>query len=132
VAILRRDGFASMRPNVGMTSGELVTRPIRFDGRYLFVNAALGKGLLRVEVTDESGKVLPGYSAADCEPVAGDGVKMSVRWKRSGDLSAFVGKVVRFRFVIENCAVNEGDFYAFWVSPSLAGESRGYVGGMVK
>ena len=132
VAFLRRDGFASMRPDVGRTDGELVTRPLRFGGRHLFVNAALGKGTLRAEMTDEDGCVLPGRSAADCEPITGDGVKVRVRWKTSDDLSPLAGKTIRFRFVLSGTELNGGDLYAFWVSPSTNGESRGYAGGMVR
>ncbi|MBQ6533579.1 MAG: hypothetical protein IJI37_00260, partial [Opitutales bacterium] len=37
VAFLRRDGFASM--NGGAGAGELATRPVKFSGKYFFVNA---------------------------------------------------------------------------------------------
>lgn len=132
VAILRRDGFASLRPAVGKTQGAVLTRPVRFSGRHLFVNAALGRGTLRAEVTDEGGAVIPGYSETDCEPVTGDGVKVRVRWKSADDLCPLVGKTIRFRFVLSDTELDGGDFYAFWVSPTLKGESRGYVGGMIR
>ncbi|HSW47189.1 MAG TPA: hypothetical protein VLM89_16620, partial [Phycisphaerae bacterium] len=37
LAVLRRDGFASM--DAGETPGTLTTRPLTFNGKYLFVNA---------------------------------------------------------------------------------------------
>ena len=63
VAILRRDGFASMTTDA---QGELVTRPVVFTGSRLFVNADARFGTLAVEVLDENGKPYAGYSADDC------------------------------------------------------------------
>jgi hypothetical protein len=37
--------------------------------------------MLRVELLDGDGRVLPGYAAADCEPVSGDHHARAVRWK---------------------------------------------------
>lgn len=128
VATLRRDGFVSLRPAVGTTRGELVTRPVKFTGCHLFVNAALPKGMLRAEIVDLVGKPLPGYELANSVAFTGDSVKTRMTWRGTTDLSPLVGQTVRFRFVLEGCALNEGDFYAFWVSPTLRGESLGYLG----
>jgi hypothetical protein len=49
--ILRRDGFASMQDIDG---GYLITRKIKFNGNYLFVNADAGKGKVVVEILDEN------------------------------------------------------------------------------
>ena len=68
LATLRRDGFASMdwlpggvgviRGRVtGAAAGVLTTRPVRFTGEHLFVNADLQHGELRVEVLDRDGHV---------------------------------------------------------------------------
>ena len=124
VAILRRDGFASMRPAVERKSGEFTTVPVRFSGRYMFVNADMSKGRLKVEVLDEKGLAVPGFAAEDCIPVKLDSTKVQVRWKGEKDLGCVAGRIVRFRFVVEG-----GDLYSFWVSPSPKGESGGYLGG---
>lgn len=128
VAMLRRDGFASFRTGLGLTAGELVTRPVVFSGRHLFVNADLGAGTLRAEVLDADGSVVPGYAAADSTVVTGDTVKASVRWRQAADLGPLAGMPVRFRFVLTAEKVNVGDFYSFWVSASPRGESKGYLG----
>jgi hypothetical protein len=39
------------------------------------------------------------------------------------DLSPLAGRPVRFRFSLQR-----GALYAFWVSPSASGASRGFVG----
>jgi hypothetical protein len=129
VAMLRRDGFASLRAKVGMKEGEIVTRRLRFSGSRLFVNANVKGGELLAEVLDEDCRAIPGYTAAESVPFSGDSVKTQMVWKTTKDLSSLAGRSVRFRFIVKGAEVNEGDFYSFWVSPSERGESRGYLGG---
>jgi len=118
-ATLRRDGFAGM---VADGRGEIVTKPVVFSGKHLFVNAECRFGSVAAEVVGEDGKVVPGFSRDDCAAFSrGDSTKTELRF-RGGDLSALAGKPVRFRFLI-HC----GTLYSFWVSPSGRGESRGYV-----
>ena len=52
LAFLRRDGFASMDSRG--KEGVLRTRPLRFSGKYLFVNVRCPQGQLRAEVLDAS------------------------------------------------------------------------------
>ena len=131
LAMLRRDGFASMdwlaggssviRGRVtGAAGGVLTTRPVRFTGKHLFVNADLQQGELRVEVLDRAGVVITPFTAAGCVPATGNGTKMAVRWS-GADLANLAGREVRFRFTM-----SKGRLYAFWVSPRPSGESRGY------
>jgi len=120
LAVVRRDGFASM--DAGAREGTLITRPVRFKGKYLFVNVAAETGELRVEVLDKAGRVMPGLSRDDCVAVRVDKTLVRVRWKGVGDLSKLAGRPVRFRFYL-----TKGRLYAFWVSPDLSGASYGYV-----
>src|SRR5262245_39450057 len=69
LATLRRDGFASVTdrwpprtPRAASHAPGLITRPLRFSGEHLFVNANV-EGELRVEVLDEGGRAIEGYSA---------------------------------------------------------------------
>jgi hypothetical protein len=131
LATLRRDGFVSMtdgdeggrvsRTGAALPRGTLVTRPVTFSGRFLFVNAHV-RGDLRVEILDREGRVMAPYTAARCVPVLGDGTKMLVSWEGVPDVSAVAGRAVRFRF-----SLRQGDLYAFWVSPTASGVSRGFV-----
>ncbi|TDF98805.1 glycosyl hydrolase family 32 [Paenibacillus piri] len=120
LAVLRRDGFASMDAPQG--GGELMTRLIRFDGSYLFVNANTKDGELRVELLDESGHAVDGYTMEDCIPVRADQTLAQVQWVGRNDLSDWVGKPVKLRFLL-----TEGELYSFWVSPDAFGASRGFV-----
>jgi hypothetical protein len=122
LAFLRRDGFASM--NAGPEGGTLTTRPVRFGGKYLFVNVVNPSGNLRVEITDEQGNSIVPFSLDNCIPLAADATRHAVRWKDADDLSKLAGKVVRFRFHLA-----DGKLYAFWVSPDRSGASYGYVAG---
>ena len=121
VAFLRRDGFASMDAS---TEGTLTTRPLVFQGRYLFVNADTHGGELRVEVLDREGNVLAPLSAANCLPSRTDSTKQLVQWVGAEDLSALANKPVRFRFQL-----NHGSLFSFWVSGNKSGGSSGFVAG---
>ena len=120
LATLRRDGFASMEGD--RDGGSITTRPLRFSGKYLFVNANCPAGSLRVEVLDEQENVLGPFSLEQCEPVAADSTLQAVRWRTGDDLSAFAGRVVRLRFSVRN-----GSLYSFWISREKTGASHGYV-----
>jgi len=120
LALLRRDGFASM--DAGDAEETLTTRPVRFRGKHLFVNVDAAGGELRVEVLDREGKVTAPFTRANCVAVRADKMLHEVQWKRVRDLSALAGNPVKFRFHLRR-----GWLYAFWVSPSKAGASHGYV-----
>lgn len=129
LATLRRDGFASVTDTwppglarlVAQNRSRLTTRPLRFSGRHLFVNAAVDGGV-RVEVLDAAGRVIEPYSLDRAVPLTGDGTRMAVQWKGKASLEELAGEVVRFRFTLSRARL-----YAFWVSASPAGRSRGYV-----
>lgn len=120
MAVMRRDGFVSLHADE--TGGEVLTRPVRFSGKHLFVNAACKRGSLLAEVLDTDGNVIDGYSMGRCEPMKIDSTISPIRWKGKKDLQGLQGKDVRFRFKVYN-----GDLYSFWVSPSMQGESNGYT-----
>ena len=120
LATLRRDGFASM--SVAHLDGTLTTRPVRFSGRYLFVNVDSHAGELTVEALDKKGRVIAPFSEENCAPIRSDKTMQRVTWRGVKDLSALAGKPVKFRFQLKN-----GDLYSFWVSPEASGASHGCV-----
>ena len=120
LATLRRDGFVSMHTD---TEGVLVTEKIKFDGNHFFVNAQAKD--LQVEIMDENGNVITGFSREDCKEMNDlNSTKQLVTWKSGKKLAALSGKIVKVKFYV-TC----GDLYAFWISPWDTGESRGYTGG---
>ena len=121
LATLRRDGFVSMH---GDKDGYLLTEKVRFDGKHLFINADV-KGSLAVEILDENGKPLEGFTRKDCVPMKKtDKTKLLVTWKKHQNIASLIGKAVRLKFYLDNA-----DIYAFWISPWQTGESRGYTSG---
>ncbi len=123
VAFLRRDGFASM--NAYGEKSVLLTRPIKFSGSNLFVNADVKKGSLKVQIEDLNGNAIAPFTFENCNAFKGDSTIAHLSWKNADVVSACAGKVVRFRFMIEG----EGKFYSFWVSRDNTGRSDGYVAG---
>lgn len=126
LAKLRRDGFVSMKAGKE-EEGTLKTEPISFDGKYLFVNADVPgkKSQLLVEVLDEKGNPIEGFTKADCLGLKKtDSTKAMMTWKNNKDLSSLAGKPVRLKFYLK-----DGDLYSFWISPWASGESRGYTAG---
>jgi hypothetical protein len=120
LAILRRDGFASM--DAGADEGTLTTRPLRFSGEHLFVNVAAADGELRVEILGDNGEVIRPFGCDACTPVRVDKTLARITWRGATDLAGVAGRPVRFRFHLRS-----GRLYSFWVSPDESGASHGYV-----
>ena len=103
---LRLDGFVSI--HAGWKGGELITKPIKFDGNRLELNfATSAAGDIRIEIQDDQGKPIPGFSLDDCSEVFGDAINRVVEWKNGADVSSLANKTVRLRFVLK-----DADLYA--------------------
>ena len=105
---LRLDGFVSA--SAPLKGGDLLTKPFTFNGKELKLNfSSSAAGGIKVEIRDEKGKAIPGYSAADNDEVFGDAIERPVYWKDKGsDVSALAGKTVRLHFTLR-----DADLYAF-------------------
>lgn len=121
LATLRRDGFVSMQ--AGKKEGYLLTEKLSFDGFYFFVNANV-KGKLLVELVDEKGTPIVGFTKEECIAMKADSCKYLISWKKKKDLSALAGQNIQVKFYL-----TDGELYAFWISPWETGESRGYTAG---
>jgi len=98
---LRIDGFVSV--NASMAGGELVTKPLIFSGTKLVLNfSSSASGGIQVEIEDETGKPIPGFSLDECPPIFGDTLERTVSWQSGSDLSGLVGKSVRLRFLLKD------------------------------
>ncbi len=103
---LRLDGFASV--NAPYEGGELRTKPFRFSGDRLELNLSTSAvGGIRVEIQNEAGKALEGFTAADCLEAFGNEIGRLVRWKNGPNLASLAGKTVRLRLAMKDC-----DLYA--------------------
>jgi hypothetical protein len=108
---LRLDGFVSLYAS--MKGGELVTRPIRFQGDQLELNfATSAAGSVQVEIQDLDGKALPGFTLEECPPHFGDTIARTVSWKQGPAVESLANRPVRLRFVVRDAHV-----YAFRFVP---------------
>lgn len=108
---LRIDGFVSA--NVQYVGGELVTKPLTFDGKELVINYSTSAvGSIRVEIQDKDGKPISGFAMDDCPEIYGDEIEKVVKWKAGSDLSSLKGKAIRLRF-----ALKDADLYSIRFRP---------------
>ncbi|MBQ42554.1 MAG: hypothetical protein CME15_08855 [Gemmatimonadetes bacterium] len=83
-------------------SGRFSTYPLLFSGRKLVLNlATLRAGVVRIEVTDPSGRVLPGRSWAEADPIVADAGDHTVTWRGEADIGHEDGQAVIFRFQLK-------------------------------
>lgn len=105
--VLRTDGFASVHANAA--TGELVTRPLTFEGDQLEVNVSTSAaGSLKVELQNTDGSPLPGFTLEDCDVIYGDENDRQITWQGNSPLDQLAGQPVRIRFVLQEC-----DLYSF-------------------
>ena len=105
----RLDGFASL--DAGDLPGTATTLPLVFQGDRLVLNLE-AKGGVKVAITDEKGRALPGYGFEDCDSVTGDFVEKIVTWKGSPDIGALAGRSVRLEFQMQDAKLYAFEFAA--------------------
>ena len=105
---IRTDGFVSVEgPYAG--GGEFTTKPIKFTGKKLEMNyGTSGGGSVLIELLDEVGKAVAGFSLDDCPPIFGDKIEAVVRWKSGDDVSSLARKRIRIRV-----RLRDAHLYAF-------------------
>lgn len=96
-AVMRLDGFVSA--DFDYVGGTLLTPPLRFAGSRLELNLDTGAGGVgRVEVLDESGDPIPGFTLPEADQLNGNNVRTLASWRGQSDLSALAGRTVRLHF----------------------------------
>ncbi|HUG69771.1 MAG TPA: hypothetical protein VMM76_18610 [Pirellulaceae bacterium] len=95
--------------NASRQGGELITRPLRFDGSRLLLNfATSAAGSVRVELQDTQGRPIPGFALDDCPEHFGDTVERAVTWNSGSDVGRLAGQPIRVRFVL-----HDADLYSW-------------------
>ncbi|MBM3737603.1 MAG: hypothetical protein FJW39_17620 [Acidobacteria bacterium] len=101
LAILRQDGFASMRASAA--GGWLLTRRETVPEPRIRINAAVRPGgSVRAEVVDLRGNVIPGFEADQSEPFTGDETVHVLRWKTARFPGARRNEVKKIRFLLRD------------------------------
>jgi hypothetical protein len=101
---LRLDGLASLHAGYG--GGELVTKPLTFDGSKLELNfSTSAPGGVRVELQDAAGRTLPGFALEDAQEMIGDEIERACAWRGGESVAALRGQPVRLRFALKDADV---------------------------
>src|SRR5512133_862879 len=92
LAILPLDRFAGVRP-VALSSQPTLKQPLKNVGQVtlkpldlrqyagLTLNADASAGTIRVELLDDQGRRVPGFSVGDAVAITGDSLRHPVAWK---------------------------------------------------
>lgn len=98
---LRQDGFVALHAR--RMPGEMITKPLVFRGTKLELNfATSAAGHVRVELQQENGRPLPGFTLADCDELFGDSLQRHVTWKGKADVSSLAGQPIRMCIVMSD------------------------------
>jgi len=104
---IRQDGFVSA--HAPMSGGELVTKPLTFEGSRLEMNlSTAAAGGAQVELQDRAGRPIDGYSLGECPEIYTDSIQHTVKWKSGADVSQLAGRPVRLRL-----ALSDADVFSF-------------------
>ncbi len=110
-AILRLDGFVAATADYA--GGIFLTPAMRFEGKRLALNLDTGAGgYAKVEILEESGKPIPGFTFQEADERNGNSVSMPVTWKGNPDIAALSGKAVRLHVRMRSARL-----YAFQFLP---------------
>lgn len=107
LAKLPLDRFICHR--AGDTTGTITTKPFSLRGDILEVNVDAGSGWLQVELLDEMGLGIPGFSGLGAKKYeAIDELRLRTEWQKGRSLNDLQGKTIKLRFKINNAKL-----YAF-------------------
>jgi hypothetical protein len=104
VAFLRKDGFVSLERDGNADEVVVVTRPIRFRGSRLFVNADAANGSISVELCAPDGAPLSGFERDKVKPLTTDSVRHELQWAQRADVSPLEGRAVVLKFYLSGGA----------------------------
>ncbi len=109
LAKLRRDGFASL--DAGDLPGQVITRPLTFPGKALYVNADVGAGgWVKAAVLSRDSDPIADYALDDAVPLTGNTTTGRMTWKSREEVPNPRDDHLRIRFQLKNAKL-----YSFWI-----------------
>ena len=97
---LRRDGFVYLEPAGG--TGELITRPLVWEGGELQLNVGVPRGQALVQIMDRDGRPIEGYRYEDSLPFTGDSLDWTPRWLQDRKLDTLRDRILRIGVRLSN------------------------------
>lgn len=109
LAVQRLDGFRSADSAYG--GGWLTTTPMTLSGNRLEVNIdCRAVGSARVEIRDDQGHPIKGFTLEDCDVVRGNPVHHIVTWGGKEEVAGLSGRRVRLHFRMRNTKLYAFEF----------------------
>lgn len=118
LAKLRRDGFVTFSPKNNNEEAVIITRPMKINEKYLFMNVDAGQGDITISIYSENGEIPIGKY--HIRHVNSTKIKVADIPRFVSDKSA----LYRLKITLRNASL-----YSFWLSNSIMGNSKGYTGG---
>lgn len=104
---MRIDGLVSIHAQ--MKEGRITTKPIKFEGKQLEINySTSAAGYIKVEVLDEAGEPIAGFSKEDAQEIIGNEIGRELSWSGNASLANLSGRPVRLRFYLK-----DADLFSF-------------------
>jgi len=100
LAFLRKDGFLSIENDGSSSEAILETKPIRFRGSRLYLNADASEGSIRVELADSHGNPFPSFARQDASAMQGDSIRHIADWSGKNDVRSLAEKALVLRFYL--------------------------------
>ncbi len=112
---MRIDGFASVR--APYSGGELLTRFMTFTGDQLEINyATSAAGEIKIEIQDEDGKAISGFTMNECKGITGNHISRTVVWTGKRALRELASQKIRLRI-----SMKDADLYSLKFSKVIDG-----------
>jgi len=109
-ATWQRDRLVSL--SASSTPGTVTTEQFQLLGDQLELNLDASGGQVFVELLDDLGQPIPGFTLADSDVFQGiDGLQLTPSWQGQTDLSSLMGQTIQLRFTMRSA-----DLYAFQVT----------------
>jgi len=115
LAKLRLDGFVCIE--AGDEEGVLTTKPFKFKGNKLVINADATGGELNVEILEYKNMYhslevdpIPGFTRDECIALKENEIRHTATWKNGSDLTTLQGKTIKLKFNIRHAKLYSFQF----------------------
>ncbi len=112
---LRLDGFVSLEAD--NETGVLTTKPFKFNGDSLVVNADADDGELAVEILEYKNMygsvdvtLIGGFTRAECVAFKGNNVRHTMAWKSGSELGSLEDKTIKLKFYLRRAKLYSFQF----------------------